>query len=60
MQWAEYQSKHQALKLHLNFELNRMIATEFCVSSGNGNERKALLQMAQKDITYIADREQSN
>jgi transposase len=56
MQWAEYQSKHQALKLHLNFELNRMIATEFCVSSGNGSERKALLQMAQKDVTYIADR----
>ena len=56
MQWAKYKTKHKALKLHLNFELNRMIATEFRVSSGNGSERKALLQMAKKDVTYIADR----
>ncbi|MCP4410352.1 MAG: hypothetical protein GY807_21925, partial [Gammaproteobacteria bacterium] len=35
MLWAEYTTKHQALKLHLCFDLNRMIPIEFLVGSGN-------------------------
>jgi hypothetical protein len=56
MQWATYTSKHQALKLHLCFELNRMIPVEFLVSAANDSERQALLKMLKTGVTYIADR----
>jgi len=56
MLWAKYTSKHQSLKLHLCFELNRMIATEFLVSAANYSERQALLKMLKSGVTYIADR----
>jgi hypothetical protein len=54
--WAEYTSNHQALKLHLCFELNRMIPVDFLVGSGNSNERDALRKMLVSGVTYIADR----
>lgn len=56
MQWAEYTSKYRALKLHLCFDLNRMLPVEFLVSSAKGSERQALLKMLKKGVTYIADR----
>lgn len=56
MAWASYTSTHQALKLHLCFELNRMIPVDFQVGSGNSSERTALISMAQAGVTYIADR----
>jgi hypothetical protein len=56
MLWAEYTSKHKAIRLHLCFELNRMIAVQFLVDTGNSNEKKALLQMLEAGVTYIADR----
>lgn len=56
MLWAEYTSKHHALKLHLCFELNRMVATEFLVTSANESERKSLIKMLKEGITYVADR----
>ena len=56
MIWAEYTSKHRALKLHLCFELNRMIPVEFLVTAANGSERKALVEMLTSGVTYIADR----
>ena len=56
MLWAEYTSKHQSLKLHLCFELNRMIVTEFLVTAANYSERQALAKMLKAGITYIADR----
>jgi hypothetical protein len=56
MLWAEYTSKHQALKLHLCFELNRMIPVNFIIGSGNSSERQALKTMLEGGITYIADR----
>ena len=56
MSWADYTSTHQALKLHLCLELNRMIPTDFQIGSGNSNERQALIEMAVKGVTYIADR----
>jgi hypothetical protein len=56
MRWAEYTSKHQSLKLHLCFELNRMIAVEFLVSAANYSERQALFRMLKSGVTYIADR----
>jgi hypothetical protein len=54
--WAEYTSKHQAIRLHLCFELNRMLPAHFLVDSGKSNEKKALLQMLEAGVTYIADR----
>ena len=54
--WAEYTSKHQAIRLHLCFELNRMIPAHFLVDTGKSNEKKALLQMLEAQVTYIADR----
>lgn len=56
MLWAEYTSKHNALRLHLCFELNRMIPAHFLVDTGNSNEKQALLQMVEAGVTYIADR----
>jgi hypothetical protein len=54
--WAEYRSKHQAIRLHLCFELNRMIPAHFLVDTGKSNEKKALRQMLEAGVTYIADR----
>ena len=53
--WAEYRSKHQAIRLHLCFELNRMIPAHFLVDTGKSNEKKALHQMLEAGVTYIAD-----
>ncbi len=56
MLWAAYTSHHQALKLHLCFELNRMIPVDFWVGSGNSSERQALRHLLVAGVTYIADR----
>jgi len=56
MLWAEYTSHHRAIRLHLCFELNRMIPAHFLVDTGKSNEKKALLQMLEAGVTYIADR----
>jgi len=56
MLWADYTSKNQSLKLHLCFELNRMIPVEFLVTAANYSERTALLKMIKSGVTYIADR----
>ncbi|MCP4544326.1 MAG: IS4 family transposase, partial [Chloroflexi bacterium] len=56
MLWAKYSSTHQAIRLHLCFELNRMIPAHFLVGTGKSNEKKALLEMLEASITYIADR----
>jgi hypothetical protein len=56
MVWAEYKSKSRAVRLHLCFELNRMVAAQFLVDAGNSSERDALRQMLQAGVTYIADR----
>jgi hypothetical protein len=56
MLWAEYTSEHRAIRLHLCFELNRMIPAHFLVDTGKSNEKQALLQMLEAGVTYIADR----
>ena len=37
MLWAEYTGTHKAIRLHLCFELNRMIPAHFLVDTGNSN-----------------------
>lgn len=56
MLWAEYKKNSQAIKMHLCFELNRMIPVEIIIGSGNSSERDALLKMLKETATYIADR----
>lgn len=56
MSWSEYRKKKNAFKLHLNFELNRMIPTEFLIRSGKSSEREFLLKVLERGVTYIADR----
>lgn len=56
MTWTSYRKTKNAFKLHLSFELNRMIPTEFWVGKGNSNERKFLERVLEAGITYIADR----
>ena len=54
--WSEYRKAKNAFKLHLCFELNRMIPTEFVVGSGKSSERIFLESILQAGVTYIADR----
>lgn len=56
MLWAEYKTNCPAIRLHLCFELNRMLAVQFIVAEGNSNEKAALRQMLEAGVTYIADR----
>jgi Transposase DDE domain. len=56
MNWTSYRKTKNAFKLHLSFELNRMIPTEFWVATGNSSERKFLESVLEAGITYIADR----
>jgi hypothetical protein len=56
MLWAKYQTDHPAIRLHLCFELNRMLVVQFMVAEGNSNEKAALRQMLEAGVTYIADR----
>ena len=56
MAWAVYSTKCQALKLHLAYELNRMIPVQFISTAANYSERKALLALLEAGVTYITDR----
>ncbi len=53
--WSEYRKAKNAFKLHLSFELNRMIATEFLIGSGKSSERAFLEKVLEAGVTYIAD-----
>ncbi len=54
--WATYKKNKNAIKLHLAFELNRMLAVEFMVTNGNFNERSFVLSILKAGITYVMDR----
>ena len=56
MVWACYKTSANAIKLHLAFELNRMIPVQFFSTEANASERKILLKMLEAGVTYIADR----
>ena len=45
-----------AIRLHLEFCLNKMIVTEFICQKANSAERDFLIAICKKNITYIADR----
>lgn len=56
MEWAVYKNSKNALKLHLAFELNRMIPVQFICTDANGNERVMLAALLEAGVTFIADR----
>ncbi len=56
MSWSEYRKAKNAFKLHLSFELNRLIPTEFLIGSGKSSERAFLEKILEAGVTYIADR----
>jgi len=56
MNWTNYRKRKNAFKLHLSFELNRMIPVELWVGKGNSSERSFLEKIIEEGITYIADR----
>jgi hypothetical protein len=56
MDWACYKKTANGIKLHLSFELNRMIPVQFISTEANGSEKKILQQVLEEGVTYIADR----
>jgi len=56
MAWATYSSKHHAFRLHLGFELNRMVPVQVLLQEGTSNEKNALRTWLEAGVTYIADR----
>jgi len=56
MEWAHYKKTANALKIHMAFELNRMLPVSFIITDANASEKTALLMMLESGVTYIADR----
>jgi len=56
MSWAKYKTSTNALKIHLAFELNRMVPVQIISADANTSERKMLVQLLEAGVTYIADR----
>ena len=56
MEWAKDTSKCQALKMHLAYELNRMIPVQLISSEANYSERKVLMELLEAGVIYITDR----
>lgn len=56
MLWAAYTSTGQALKMHLAYELNRMIPVQFISTDAKASDREALIALLEVGVTYILDR----
>ncbi len=56
MCWAKYKKNANAVKMHLAFELNRMIPVQFLSTEGNYSEKQFLKDIIEKGVTYICDR----
>ena len=56
MSWATYKKANNALKIHVAFELNRMIPVQIITTDANTSERKILARFLEAGVTYIADR----
>src|ERR1019366_6828344 len=56
MSWAVVGSNKPTVLLHLAFGLNQMIPVSMLLTESNSSERKALRQMIQPGVTYVADR----
>ncbi len=54
--WAKFSKQAQAIQLHLCYSLNKMIPVKFIIDNGKSCQKKALIDMIGKGITYIGDR----
>ena len=56
MDWASYKSTANAIKMHLAYDLGKMIPVQFLVREGNYSEKKFLSDILENGITYVCDR----
>ena len=56
MEWASYKSTANAIKMHLAYDLGKMIPVQFLVREGNYSEKKFLSDILENGITYVCDR----
>ena len=56
MSWASYKSTANAVKMHLSFNLNKMIPAEFPAKEGDYSEKRFLKDILKEGITYVCDR----
>ena len=56
MDWACYKSTANAIKMHLAYDLGKMISVQFLVREGNYSEKKFLSDILENGITYVCDR----
>jgi len=56
MTWALWKSEKQAVKTHVQFDLQKHVPIKIKVTDGNGNERVALAQDLESGRIYVADR----
>jgi len=56
MCWATYKKSKNAIRLHLELDLNTMLPTEFLSQKANSSERAFLLSILKEGYTYVADR----
>ena len=56
MQWGLFRTKRKALKIHLELCINTLCVTNYVIQPGNSDERKALISMIERGVTYICDR----
>ncbi len=56
MAWAKCEEGANALKMHLSFELDRMVPVHFLRAEGNCSEKAFLRGIVEKGATYVCDR----
>ena len=56
MSQASYKSTANAVKMHLSFNLNKMIPVQFLAKEGDYSEKRFLKDILEKGVTYICDR----
>lgn len=56
MEWACYKDQANAIKLHLCFELNRMVPVQFMSAHAKSSEKTFLASILEEHITYVCDR----
>ena len=56
MSWASYKSTANAIKMHLSFNLNKMIPVEFLAKEGNYSEKRFQKDIITHGTTYVCDR----
>ena len=54
--WDQQQEGTRHVKLHLLFNVNRMVAADFAITPAQSNERATFLPLVRAGVTYVLDR----